>query len=146
MAQKNRQCLACHTRFSFCPDCSGVDRLAPSWRSQFCSESCQILWSTLTKFGMGNLTKQEAKEIISALDLKPIDSYVECVQRDYAKVMAEDKKPRKAKKPTIEIVVGDPVVGDFVIPDPIVDLPLVTIDNPVEPTLYEVVNEKTENE
>ena len=36
--------------------------------------------------------KSEAKAIISALDLKPIDQYVECVKRDYEKIMAEETK------------------------------------------------------
>ena len=74
------------------------------------------LWATLTKFGMNRITKQEAKEIIDSLDLKPIDTYVGCVQRDYAKVMHEDKKSRKIKKPefvvepTFEVIIEQPIV------------------------------------
>ena len=48
---------------------------------------------------MNRLTKSEAKDIISNLGLKPIDTYAACVKRDYAKVMAEEKKPRRIKKP-----------------------------------------------
>lgn len=112
---KNKQCLACKQSFSHCPDCSRVDKLKPTWASQFCTESCMTLWATLTKFGMNLLTKQEAKEIISSLDLKPIDTYVGCVQRDYTKVMHEEKKPRKAKKPEFvfdieEAVIEQPIV------------------------------------
>jgi hypothetical protein len=44
------------------------------------------------------LTKPEAKSIISALDLKPIDAYVTCIQRDYANIMEPVKKPRKSRK------------------------------------------------
>lgn len=105
MAQKNKKCLACQVKYSYCPDCSRADKLAPAWKSEFCSEQCATLWTTLTKFGMNMLSKSEAKEIISALDLKPIDTYVECVKRDYAKVMHEEKKSRRVKpvvvKPTI---------------------------------------------
>lgn len=56
------------------------------------------LWTTLTKFNMNLLSKSEAKEIISSLNLKPIDVYVACVQRDYAIVTAEDKKPKRGKR------------------------------------------------
>lgn len=95
---KNKQCLACREKFSYCPDCSRIDALKPAWASQFCSESCKDLWLTLTRFGMNSLTKSEAKAIICDLDLKPIDAYVDCVKRDYAKVMAEEKKARRAQK------------------------------------------------
>lgn len=113
---KNKQCLACKEKFSYCPDCSRVDALKPIWSSQFCSESCMTLWTTLTKFGMNRLTQQEAKDIIDSIDLKPIDTYVGCVQRDYAKVMHEEKKPRKIRKPefvvepTFEAIIEQPIV------------------------------------
>lgn len=129
----NRKCLACQTGFSFCPDCSKSDKLSPSWRAQFCSETCKTIWTTLTKYNMSHLTKPEAKEIISGLDLKPIESYAECVRRDYAQIMAEEKKPRKNRRP-----------------EPIIEVETMTIERSEieapQPTIYEVVNEKTENE
>ena len=96
---KNKKCLSCGTGFSYCPDFSMVDKLKPAWASQFCSETCKDLWMTLTRFSMNKLTKSEAKEIISSLNIKSIDSYVSCVQRDYAKIMEQEKKQRKIKKP-----------------------------------------------
>ena len=95
---KNKQCLSCGTGFSYCPDCSRVDALKPVWASQFCSESCATIWTTLTKFGMNRLTKSEAKEIISSLDLKSIDAYVDCVKRDYNKVFEPEKKFKRSKR------------------------------------------------
>ena len=91
---KNRKCLSCQTGYSYCPNCSGSDRFAPAWKAEFCSESCKDLWLTATRFNMSILSKEEAKSIISELDLKPIDKYVECVQRDYKKIMAEAPKKR----------------------------------------------------
>ena len=90
---KNRKCIACGTKYSYCPDCSRADALKPAWYSDFCIESCKELWFTLTRYNMGRLTKSEAKSVILDLDLKPIESYSQFVQRDYAKVMAEEKKP-----------------------------------------------------
>jgi hypothetical protein len=86
------------------------------------------LWTTLTKFGMNHLTKSEAKSIISEIDLKSIESYVPCVQRDYAKVMVEDKKPKRGKrieiKPVDESIEIEPTV--------------------VEPTIESIVEESHE--
>lgn len=114
MARMNKRCFACGERYSYCPDCSRKDALAPSWKSEFCSESCKDLWMTLTKFGMSLISKSEAKSIISKLDLKQIDSYADCVKRDYAIIMAEEKKPKRNKrieiKPIDEVINVEPVV------------------------------------
>ena len=95
---KNRKCQACGTYYSYCPSCSRADALKPYWYAEFCGESCKDLWLTLTRFGMNRLTKSEAQSIISELDLKSIDSYVDCVKRDYAKVMEPEKKPKRGKR------------------------------------------------
>lgn len=142
MATKNRKCFCCTTTYSYCPDCSRTDKLAPAWKAEFCSESCMTLWKTLTQFGMGRITKPEAKSIISELDLKQIDTYAQCVQRDYAKVMAEEKKPKRGKrieiKPIDEVI--EPVVENLEIKveQPIVAEPVVT-----EP-IHEVVLQENE--
>ena len=121
MAQKNRKCLACKTKYSFCPNCSRIDKLAPSWKSEFCSEQCMTLWYALTKFGMNKIGKSEAKEIISAIDLKPIESYASCVQRDYNKVMAEANKTlnvHEQSEQIVEIKIEQPIIAvDSVIID-----------------------------
>ena len=113
MASKNRKCISCSSHYSYCPSCSRVDALAPTWKSEFCSESCMTLWTTLTKYNMEFLTKEEAKDIVSKLELKPIDTYVDCVKRDYAKVMEEDPKPKRGKR--IEVQPVDEVVPETVI-------------------------------
>lgn len=131
----NRQCLSCKKSFSYCPDCSRADRLAPAWKSQFCSEDCMNLWMTLTRYNMGEHSKSEAKEIISKLNLKPIDAYVGCVRRDYDKVMAEEKKSRKIKKsepvveePMADTIVEPVVMPEFVLETAVVELPDVQIE------------------
>ena len=104
MAQLNKTCMACKTKYSYCPNCSRADALKPTWYSEFCSETCKELWLTLTRYNMNRITKSEAKSVISELDIKPIDNYVDCVKRDYNKVMAEDKKPKRNKRIEIKPV------------------------------------------
>ena len=145
---KNKQCLACGVKYKFCPDCSRADKLAPSWKSQFCSEDCMTLWMTATRYNMSRLTKDEAKEIISSLNLKPIDAYASCVQRDYAKIMFEEKKQKRGKR--IEIKPIDEVAEQVI--EPVIEQPVVEIEaiieQPVEAeevvethTVYEVIFE-----
>ena len=134
MATNNRKCLACRTAYRYCPSCSRADKLAPAWKSEFCSEPCATLWTTLTKYGMSMLTKSEAKSIIAELDLKPIDVYVDCVKRDYSKVMEPDKKIRKPyKKP-------DLIVEEIKIEHPI-EVAATVVE---ESTEYEVVEKENE--
>lgn len=123
MAIKERKCLSCATLYKYCPSCSRVDALAPAWKSQFCSEPCATLWTTLTKFSMNRITKTEAKSIISELDLKAADSYVAHIQRDYASVMAEDKKHKRGKRAEMKILdevmdveseVAEPIIVDSI--------------------------------
>jgi hypothetical protein len=102
----------------------------------FCSETCKDLWSALTKFGMGYLTKPEAQAIISNLELKPIDTYAECVKRDYAKVMAEEKKQKKSYKKIEPIVEIESVIEQPEVAEPVA----------IEPESHEVVTETIENE
>lgn len=131
---KNRSCLCCSTKFSYCPDCSRADRLKESWHSDFCSEPCKTLWTTLTKYSMNRLTKFEAKSIISELDLKSLDSYAPCVQRDYVKVMAEDPKPKRIKR--IDIQPVEPTVVE--------ETKIETQPEVVEETIREVVTIENE--
>ena len=116
MAKKNRTCLACSTKYSYCPTC-GTDRNKPSWHSQFCSENCMTLWTTATKFNMEMLTKAEAKEIISELNLKEHSEYVACVQRDLSVILAEE--PKKRGKRT-EMQILDDFAKELVI-EPVIE-------------------------
>ena len=136
MAKLNKKCRACGTKYSYCPDCSRADALKPTWYNDFCSEPCKELWYTLTRYNMERLTKTEAKLIISELDLQPIESYSQFVQRDYAKVMAEEKRQKRIKKVEIQ------PVEEFVeieIEQPIVIEPVVE-----EATAHEGVKQENE--
>jgi len=52
---------------------------------------------TLTRFNMGMHTKSEAKYVISGINMKPVETYVPCVQRDLAVIMAEEPKRRSRR-------------------------------------------------
>ena len=99
---KNRKCFCCSTNYSYCPDCSTSDKLSPSWKATFCSEDCMTIWTTCTKFNMGKLTKQEAKSIISEINLKPFSEYAQCVQKDLEVILKEGPKPKRSRRTEIK--------------------------------------------
>lgn len=153
MAIKNKKCLSCQTAFSYCPDCSRVDALKPSYFSEFCSSDCKTLWSTATKFNMGKLTKPEAKAIISALALKPAEQYVSCIQRDLKNIMFEEPKaepkvklqPKRTKKS--ELKLPEPVVAPTIIEEVTSVVEPVPAEKiaPVAATSHEVIYKTEEN-
>lgn len=160
MAIKSRKCSACKTSYSYCPDCIGADRLAPAWKSEFCCSECKDLWYTATKFNMGKLTKAEAKTIISALDLKPADQYVACIQRDLQNILAEEPKPKRGKRATLSIfdeAIKPEIKAETKLPEVAAPTVIEEITSVIEPVLteeiaiaadvsHEVVIEKEENE
>ena len=147
---KNKKCLACQTAFSYCPDCSNADRLAPAWRAEFCCEDCKTIWSTATKFNMNKLTKAEAKAIISALKLKPAEQYVACIQRDLKNIMVEEPKPKRGKRAAMAIIdaaIEPEIKEEIKLPEPVVTSTALDEVTPVEEiheVSYEVVIETEE--
>lgn len=165
MAKHNRVCMACGEKYSYCPSCSRTDALKEPWHATFCCEDCRTIWKTLTKFSMGLLSKIDAKEILSKIELKPIETYAECVQRDLAKVMAEDKSmvafdPLEEVAPIeqfesvvdeqpevvsiAEEVVEQPMVEstvEMVVEQPIVEAEPVKVE-PVQPKYYSKKNKR----
>lgn len=101
---KNKTCLCCSSKFSYCPDCSKKDALAPSWKSEFCSEDCMTIWTTATKYNMNKITKTEAKAIIENIALKPVEQYTKCVQRDLGVILAKEPKSKRGKRAELPVI------------------------------------------
>ena len=139
----NRRCVCCNKDYSYCPDCNGPDRLKETWYSAFCSSNCKDLWVVCTEFNMSKLTKDEAKSIILALELKPADQYVACIQRDLKNIMAEEPKPKRNKKiamPIIKEAIQPEIKEEIKLPEEEV-IPVEEI-----PEVHEVVIKTEENE
>ena len=103
-----RQCMCCDNKYHYCPSC-GSDRLKPTWYATFCSETCKDLWYTLSRYSMGFITKEEAGNVIKALDINDFGTYRQRVQKSVSEIMymGPEKKPRRIKKsePIVEVVI-----------------------------------------
>ena len=138
---KLRKCLCCQSKYSYCPDCNGADKLKPSYFATFCSEDCKTLWDSMTKFNFGTITKAEAKSIISNLQLKPVETYAACIQRDLNNVMAEEPKPKRSRKVELKPI-EEPVFEFTFEPEIMLELTDEFVLEPVveAPTTHEVVD------
>lgn len=118
---KSRKCKCCATKYSYCPSCSGADRLKPTWYAQFCSEECMTLWTTAVKFNMKMIDQAEAKMAIKSLDLKDKSEYAESIQRDMDIILKEnvvEVETPSVDEPTEQpeiIVQEEPVVIEEVV-------------------------------
>lgn len=102
---KERTCIACKTNYTYCPNCSRADSLKEAWHTEFCSKDCKVLWHTATGYNANIISKEEAKKIISDLNLKNKEQYVACLQRDLDNIMIE-KKPAPAVQKTVKATVA----------------------------------------
>lgn len=145
MATKNRKCLSCTTVYAYCPDCSRVDKLAPAWKAQFCCESCKDLWLIATKFNTNNITKEDAKSVILGMDLKPIDAYAPCIQRDLKNIMAEEKRPKRSKRADMKVLDEVIDVEQEIVTSIIADTVKIKFEEPIViESTHEVVLEEKE--
>ena len=134
---RSRKCVACGTKYSYCPDCSRADAQKPTWYNDFCQESCKDLWYTLSRYNMGRITKEDAKSVILELDLNPIESYSQFVQRDYAKVMTDERKPKRGKRTEMPIVYEATDIPQDVVDSIIQNLVEIKIEQPDVPDVKE---------
>lgn len=90
MAKKNRVCLTCKEKYSYCPNCNRKD---PAWMAEFHSESCKDIFDICTRYNMQMLTKAEAQKALKSCDLSNKENFADFVQRDLENIFAEDPKP-----------------------------------------------------
>ena len=120
MANKNnRTCKVCNELYNFCPNCAGV-KAADKYRTMFCSKNCRDIFHTLSRHAMNDVTKDEAKEILSSLDLINIDNFSEQIKTDIDEIMGNNKKSFKKK------AIEAPVVEETIAP---------TVESVIEPSI-----------
>lgn len=113
--KNNRTCWCCRDKYTFCPSCSNADALKEAWYAEFCSEDCKTIWQTAVNYNLNKITKSEAKSVISAITLKPVEQYAKCIQRDFSVILAEDPKPKRGKRSKMPIL--DEVIPDIAVED-----------------------------
>ena len=103
MARRNRECLLCGERYTYCPTC-GVDQNKPYWMSEFHSEDCKNIFQICTNFNLGIMSKHEAQAALEQCDLSNKENFKDYVQKDFENIYAEEPKKRnkKAEMPIIE--------------------------------------------
>lgn len=102
MAKKNRECLTCGTKYSYCPNCN---RKEPYWMADFHSENCKNIFQICTQYNVGLLSKEQAQEALNSCDLSNKANFAECIQHDFKNIFAEEPKKhiKKAEAPIEQV-------------------------------------------
>ena len=109
MANLNRTCCLCGTKYSYCPSCT-TDRNKPSWMTVFCSENCRNIYNTTTKYGMKKINANEAKNDLDICDLSNKEQF-----NAHAKKMLDEiyTESSVVKSDAADSVVCEPEVNNI---------------------------------
>lgn len=70
-----RFCKICNAKYNYCPTCA-QDRNKPYWFMNYDCENCRNIWVALTRYGSGEITKEQVTDLLLELDLSELDSFV----------------------------------------------------------------------
>lgn len=111
MANKNRECLTCGTKYSYCPNCN---RNEPSWKSEFHDENCKNIFQICTSFNVNVMSKHEAKAALEQCDLSNKENFSFCVKRDLENICKEDEEPKFKRNKRVEMPIVEALVHEVV--------------------------------
>lgn len=114
--KNNRKCICCGTAYAYCDSCPS-DRHKESWYAIYCSENCRKIFKAANDFFFGELTKEQAAEIILSCDLSNLENFNPVVCEDVNGIL----KVAEPDAPIIEEVVPMVIIED----EPVVVEPVV---------------------
>lgn len=94
MAKKNRECMTCGTKYSYCPSCN---RNSPAWMTDFHEENCKNIFQICTSFNVNVMSKSEAKAALEKCDLSNKENFKSFIKRDFENIFKEEPKAKRAK-------------------------------------------------
>ena len=101
MAKKNRECLTCGAKYSYCPSCN---RNEPYWMTEFHAENCKNIFQICTQYNVGLLTKYQAKAELDACDLSNKETFKQCIQCDLENIYKVEPVVKRGKRAEMPIL------------------------------------------
>ena len=98
MAQHNHNCKVCGRGYRACVTCLNEMNYAP-WRAIACTQGHFQAYMVLWEYDGGTLTKADAKEMLSKLDIEGWENYPEVNRALIAKILEADEPLPKMDEP-----------------------------------------------
>lgn len=90
MNRDERICHICGKRYNYCPNCSRYLNY-PRYMNMFCSENCLNVYQIISGYVEHDLSKVEAKELLSDIDASGEQNYRGSWKKVHDEIMIEDK-------------------------------------------------------
>ena len=84
--EPNAQCIICGKRYHICNDCKNIKSAFP-WRTVADTVTCYKIFMALKQYLDGDISKEEAKDILSNINIGSLDSYTDWVQFQLKRIM-----------------------------------------------------------
>lgn len=101
----NHWCVVCGTGYHACDTCDEIKSFTP-WRALTDTVEHYQIFLILKEFNNGIIDKEEAKSMLSGLDLSKRDTFKESAKNVLNEIFKEEKQTRKTvrKKPVEDTV------------------------------------------
>lgn len=95
-----RTCALCKEEYEFCSSCPEKITV-PVWKNSFCSENCKKIYDACAGYNMGELSKEEAYELLEQCDLSKRSKYSNATKKILKEIQGRSKrsKPKPEAKP-----------------------------------------------
>ena len=97
MSNRNKTCYLCGESYKYCPTCF-EDRFKPAYMSAFHDKNCSDIFDICTRYNMGELNKNEARDLLLKCDLSNRKNFKECIKRDLNIIFRDDERHNKGQK------------------------------------------------
>ena len=100
----NNYCIICGKGYHVCNSCAEEKQFTP-WRTLTDTSDHFLIYTTLSQYNGGLITKEQARESLEKRDLRDKDTFKERVRNTIDEIMDEPKKARRTtKRPVVEVV------------------------------------------
>lgn len=105
----NRVCGICKKSYKYCPSCA-ADAHRPTWMAVFCSENCREIYNVLDDCRYRSLSKKEAYERLSVVDLSYTDKLPGYFKETLDEILEEGKEKISVEEVILEEIITTPVI------------------------------------
>lgn len=104
MSRNNRVCCVCGKEYYYCNNDCFDSRNQPSWKGSFHDENCRNIYNACASYNIGQMTHEEAKNILDGCDLSRKEHFTPATQRLIKEIYAVEAEIVEPEKETVKPV------------------------------------------
>lgn len=113
--EKNATCIICGKDYHLCIACERNKSNWKPWKALTDTENCYEIYKVLNDYGFNKISKEEARNLLSKLDLSNVDTFKESVKTKIKEIMKTKRASIKLKQREVVEVQEDVVQKESII-------------------------------